>query len=143
VLVAVPLLLATAAAAFATEQRKNSQPNGHFAVIVDVESQSDRDRDGNEDTATNRDRLSGRVDVLRRFGREQVAQFTVTVDRPGTEFDGQFTETAGTTGVFSGGGLSVNEKLNKKWGTGTYTITVDATSSRGDTATASGFVTID
>jgi hypothetical protein len=37
----------------------------------------------------------------------------------------------------------VNEKLNKKWGTGTYTITVDATSSRGDTATASGFVTID
>jgi hypothetical protein len=87
VLVALPLLLATAAAAFATEQRKNSQPNGHFAVIVDVESQSDRDRDGNEDTATNRDRLSGRVDVLRRFGREEVVQFTVTVDGPGTEFD--------------------------------------------------------
>lgn len=141
-LVAGLAVLLAAVPAAATEQRVISQPNGDFAVFALIRSDTDKDRDGNKETATQPDTVFVILDVCRRFDEEQIVEVTRTFDRPGTEFDEQVTTTADLV-TFScvGGGLS--EKVSKKWGSGLYTVTIEATNTSGDTATASASITID
>jgi hypothetical protein len=134
-------LAVAAAPAAATQQNVVSQPDGDFALEAIVRSETDKDRDGNRDTATNADRLFAHVDVCRRFDKPQVVQLDITVDRPGTEFDEQFTQTADLA-TFSCVGRAVRDKVIKKWGVGDYYTLTARASNGSDTATASASVTV-
>jgi hypothetical protein len=152
----VALLVAPVPTAVADEQRVVSAPNEDFSLTVQVFARTDKDGDANPDTATHSDLLRNVVNIFRQGDREQTVQSTVTVDRPGTEFDEQHTFTCSMTGNFVGCGFvptllgekdttnpnKAPDKVHKQWGTGPYTITVEATSDTGDTATASASVEI-
>jgi hypothetical protein len=88
------MALLAAVPAAATEQRVVSQPNGDFALFALIRSDTDKDRDGNQETATQPDTVFVILDICRRFDEEQIAEVTYTLDRPGTEFDERFTRTA-------------------------------------------------
>jgi hypothetical protein len=137
----VVLALSAAAPASADQQRVVSQPNGHFTLIVESRSETDKDRDGNPDTATQPDNLFSNVDVFQRFGQPQIVQLEIMVDRPGDAFDERFTRTADLV-TFVGAGFAVRDRVTKKWGLGEYTVTARATSDTGDTATASASLTV-
>ena len=112
-------------------------------MVILLRSQTDRDHDGNVDTATHADRLFEHVELCRNFEREQVIQYQGTVDRPGTQFDEAFSGTANLTGNISCVGVFFQEsKVTKKWGTGPYTITIQAVSSTGDSGAASATIQI-
>jgi hypothetical protein len=141
-LVPAVALLLVAPPASAHEVVEDSQPNGDFALVILLRSDTDRDRDGNHDTATHADRLFESGSVCRNFDREQVVQYQGTVDRPGTRLDEQFSGTADLT-IFSCVGVYfARSKVKKNWGTGPYTITIEATSDTGDTGTASASILI-
>ena len=140
-LAAFSLLLA-APPVSAVDVFERSQPNGDFRLVILLRSDTDRDKDGNNDTATHGDRLFESVGVDRNFDRQQVVQYEGTVDRPGTEFDEQFSGSADLTSFSGEGVFFAQSKVTKKWGTGPYTITINAVSNTGDTATASGTITI-
>jgi hypothetical protein len=141
-LVAVLALLLSAPSASAVDVFQRSQPNGDFTLDILLRSQTDRDKDGNVDTATHGDRLFESVGVCRNFGRPQVVQYQGTVDRPGTRFDEQFSGTADLTSFSCVGVYFAESKVTKKRGTGPYTITIQANGSTGDTGTASASILI-
>lgn len=140
--VAALMLVFAAPSASAVDVFQRSQPNGDFTLVILLRSDTDRDMDGNHDTATHGDRLFESVDVCRNFDRQQIVQFHGTVDRPGTSFDEQFSGTADLTDFSCVGVYFAQSKVTKKWGVGPYTITIQATSDTGDTGTASASILI-
>lgn len=64
------------------------------------------------------------------------------MDRPGTRFDDHFSGTADLTSFGCVGVYFGESKVTKKWGAGPYTISIQATSSSGDTAVASASILI-
>ena len=81
-LVAGLAVLVAAVPAAATEQRVKSQPNGDFALFALIRSDTDKDRDGNQETARQPDTVFVILDICRRFDEEQIAEVTTTFDRP-------------------------------------------------------------
>ena len=140
--VATAAALVLAVSAWAATSEVDSQPNGDFSAFVHVRSDSDRDRDGNADTATHGDRLFGFADVCRRFDVESIVQYVVTVDGPGTAADRQRSGTADLQEFSCVGTIGIRDRVTKKWGTGPFTVTLTATNDNGDTATASASITI-
>jgi hypothetical protein len=108
-----------------------------------IRSDTDKDKDGNPETATQPDTLVVLLDVCRRFNEEQIVEATYTIDRPGTEYDERFSRTADLVTFSCVGQGTGGERVSKKWGSGLYTVTIEARNTSGDTATASASITID
>jgi hypothetical protein len=140
--VAALVLVFAAPPASAVDVFQRSQPNGDFTLVIFLRSDTDRDMDGNHDTATHGDKLFENVEVCRNFDRQQIVQFQGMVDRPGTSFDEQFSGTADLTKFSCVGVYFAESKVTKKWGTGPYTITIQAAGDTGDTGTASAQILI-
>ncbi len=136
------VLVGVADSAVATDQEADSQPNGDFYVGVFARSETDRDHDGNSDTATKPDRLDTLVAVCSNFERVQIVDYTVTVDAPGPEFDRQLSVSADfVTNPVGCDNLVMRDKIGSKWPAGQYSVTVDATNGA-DQASVTGTVMI-
>jgi hypothetical protein len=134
--------LAVGTAATAATQEVLSQPNGDFELTLEVGSFTDKDGDGNQDTATKPDKLLIRHQVCRHFRQEQTVDLTITIDRPGAEFDEQLTAVGDLTGTFFCHQQFIFDKVKNQWPSGAYTVTVDAVNEFGDRATATVSIVI-
>lgn len=137
----VATLLALAAPAAATGQETTSEPSGDFFIRVGVGATTDKDRDGDRDTATKPDKLFSQITVCQHFRQDQTVQLAITIDAPGTEFDRQLSRTADLVRFSCIGTFFIEDKVKNKWESGIYTVTVDATNGT-DQATVSGSVAI-
>lgn len=136
------LLVSVAGSAAATDEEADSQPNGDFSVGVFARAVTDKDRDGNRDTATHPDRLDSLAFVCTNFERVQLVAYTVTVDAPGTEFDRQFSDVADfVTNPVGCDNLFIEDRITSRWPSGPYSITLEATNGS-DQATVTGSVMV-
>jgi hypothetical protein len=143
VILAGVLLVGVSGSAVATEEEADSQPNGDFYAAVFARADTDRDHDGNPDTATKPDRLDTLVAVCTNFNRSQLVEYTVTVDAPWTDFDRQFSDVADFVAPMNFGcdNLFVVDKVSAQWPSGPYSVTLQATNGS-DQATVTGTVMI-
>lgn len=138
-------LCGTAAAtpAVAAEDGVVSQPNGDFSLDLRLGSTTDKDRDGNSDTATSPDKLITLYTLCGRIfeGSEPgVVTLTITVDAPGEASDEQLTR-VGDLERYSCMNLWLDDKVEAGWPAGAYTVTIDADNGR-DVATVTGGIAI-
>lgn len=135
--------LAVGAAATAASQEVLSQPNGDFELDLEVGSTTDKDGDGDQDTATKPDKLLIRHQVCRHFRQEgQTVDLTITIDRPGTEFDEQLTAVGDLATTMFCHQQFIFDKVKNQWPAGAYTVTIDAVNEFGDRATATVSIAI-
>ena len=135
-------LVGLAGSASATDQTSDSQPNGDFWLGVFARAATDRDHDGNPDTATKPDRLYTLVSICTNFNRSQIVDYTVTLDAPGTEFDRRFSASADfVTNPFGCDNVFLEEKITQKWPSGPFSVTLQGTNGS-DQASVTGTVLI-
>ena len=87
------------------------------------------------------DRLLIRHQLCRLFRQEQTVALTITIGRPGTEFDEEITA-VGDLVTFTCTQRFIEDKVQNQWPSGTYTVTVEAVNDAGDTATATASIVI-
>ena len=137
------LLIALAVAvwssvASATTSSVRSEPNGDLRVTVSAGSVTDRDRDGDPDTATKNDTASLFFAVVNQSAVTQTVRIDYVLDGPGTGLDKALTKSV----VLEPNGIhQEREELKLRQGTplGQYALTVTASGT--ETATASGTFT--
>lgn len=123
-----------ASVASATTSSVRSEPNGDVRVTVSVGSLTDRDRDGDFDTATRNDIASLFFAVVNQSSVTQTIQVDYALDGPGTTLDKRFTH---HVSLEPDGIHQVREelKISRRTPVGGYVLTVTASGT--ETATAS------
>lgn len=142
-IVALPVALTIGvwgSAGSADTTRVASQPNGDVAVIVSVGAITDRDRDGDLNTATHGDIASLFFAVANNSDITQTIQINYVLDGPGTVLDRTFT----TAVVLEPGGIHQEAEDFRIQRTetplGEYRLTV--TGSGTETTTTTGTFTV-
>jgi hypothetical protein len=138
VLLTVSAVAVWSSVASATTSSVRSQPNGDLGVTVSVGSLTDRDRDGDFNTATKNDIASLFHSVANNSDITQTIRIDYVFDGPGTELDRAFTEEV----VLEPGGIHQEReefKLKRRTPVGEYVLTV--TGSGTETATTSAHFT--
>jgi hypothetical protein len=137
---AVLLLAAGSAVAWASTSRVTSQPNGDVALLVSVGcGGTDRDKDGDFNTCTNGDTASMLYSVANQTDAAQRVRIDGMFDAPGTELDRTFTQ---EVLIEANDLVNVFDELRIKKNTplGEYTLSVMAAGS--ETASTSAAFTV-
>lgn len=130
--IVLALLVLVAPGASATSSEATSAPAGDLTVILSTGATTDKDGDGNVDTATRGDRLQANSQVLNNTAEgtpPQAIDITLSVDGPDGVHDATFSRQ-----VVLGPGDSVVDfqelfKGKKDTPTGLYTVTITASGS--------------
>jgi hypothetical protein len=137
---AVLLLAAGSAVAWASTSRVTSEPNGDVALLVSVGcGGTDRDKDGDFNTCTNGDTASMLYSVANQTDAAQTIRIDGVFDAPGTELDRTFTQ---EVLIEANDLVNVFDELRVKKNTplGEYTLSVTAAGS--ETASTSAAFTV-
>ena len=125
--------------ASATTSSVRSEPNGDLRVTVSAGSLTDRDRDGDFNTAVKNDVASLFFAVANQSATTQTVRIDSTLDAPGTELDKSFTQEV----VLAPGGIHQARedlRIKQKAPVGEYVLSV--TGSGTETATAIATFTV-
>ena len=146
--IAVVLVAAGSAVAWGSTSRATSQPNGDVWATSSSGSLTDKDKDGDFNTATQGDRLGLFWSVSNSAATAQTIHITVVVDGPGTardmtlvdedRFFGPWTPEQGNTIEQD---FSEVQVKRKDWPAGTYSLSVTGSGSETVTATSTFTIT--
>ncbi len=133
------LTLLAPSVAFATSSSSTSAPNGDLTVSSSLLSNTNKDRDGNRNTATTGDTATATYSVTNNTSSTQNVTIAYVLDGPGTRFDATRTEDV-TLAPNRADTASFVYTVLKKYPQGAYSLTVSATGT--ETASATGRLTI-